>query len=154
MTYALGERFSLNTSKRLTTPDSTNFEAFQKIDPVPVARNTFTRAEGRELLQEEPLFYRTKYSQGKKPPFNVSCPRTDPAASPNGFVSFYPGPGSYTTRMSSIKTNFVVRESQGQTVLSSLTKAEPGYYFTRDKGGLSKHIQPLKLDKTKRQTWT
>ena len=140
MTLNLEERFNYNTTKRLTTPDSYNFEAFQKIDPVPVTRNTFTRAEGREPIQEEPVFYRTKYSNGKKPPFNVSCPRRNPAESPNGYISFHPGPGSYTTRMSSIKTNFVQRESQGQTVISSLTKAEPGYYFTRDNGGLTKHI--------------
>lgn len=38
-------------------------------------------------------------------------------------------------------------------MLSSISKQEAGYYFTRDKGGLTKHIQPLKLDKTKRQEW-
>ena len=79
--------------------------------------------------------------------------RKDPAAGQEGFVVFFPGPGSYTTRMSSIKTNFVPRDAHRQTVLSSISKQEPGFYFTRDKGGLTKHIQPLKLDKTKRQDW-
>jgi hypothetical protein len=52
-------------------------------------------------------------AEEKKPPFNVQCQRVDAAATKAGFLTFNPGPGSYTTRMSSIKTNFVPQTNWG-----------------------------------------
>ena len=124
--------------KRIATPENVAPNSYQKLDMGPEIRITKTRAGPRESTVDEqnPLSQKVQ----EKAPFNVKSIRKDPAAGQEGFVVFNPGPGSYTTRMSSIKTNFVPRDTHGQTVLSSISKQEPGFYFTRDKGGLTKHI--------------
>ena len=70
-----------------------------------------------------------------KPPFNVISIRKEPAAGKEGFVTFNPGPGSYTTRMSSMKTHYVARDTK---IAPSFNQYEPGYFFTSNNGGLKK----------------
>ena len=74
--------------------------------------------------------------------------RPTPAAGAEGFVKFNPGPGSYSTRVSSIRNNFVGRESGFSGLVSQQGKREDFIYYTRENGGLIKHVQTMKLDKT------
>lgn len=60
-----------------------------------------------------------KSSQGIRAPFNIACPRKDPTTGADGQYSFNPGPGSYTTAVTSLKTSFVPMKDHG--VLSALS---------------------------------
>ena len=77
--------------------------------------------------------------------------RPTPAAGMEGFVKFNPGPGSYSTRVSSIRNNFVGRDSGFSGLVSQQGKREDFVYYTRENGGLIKHVQTMKLDKTVKQ---
>ena len=63
-------------------------------------------------------------------------------------MKFNPGPGSYSTRVSSIKKTFIGRESGYSGLVSTHGKPEEFVYYTKENGGLIKHIQTMKLDKT------
>jgi len=80
----------------------------------------------------------------------VRTNRPHGAAGKEGFVTFNPGPGSYSTRVSSIKNNFVSQDSSFSGLVSQQGKREDFVYYTRENGGLIKHVQPLKLDKTQK----
>ena len=86
-----------------------------------------------------------------KPPFNVKTSRKPVEAGQEGFVVFNPGPGSYSTRVSSIKNNFVGKDSTFSGLVSAQGKREDFVYYTRENGGLVKRVQPLKLDKTEKK---
>ena len=63
-------------------------------------------------------------------------------------MKFNPGPGSYSTRVSSIKKTFVGRDSGYSGLVSTKGKAEEFVYYTKENGGLIKHVQTMKLDRT------
>lgn len=71
-----------------------------------------------------------------------------------GYVSFHPGPGSYSTRINSIGSQYVdVKGSDKhfKGLLSSQGAREKNVYFTRENGGLKQHNQPLSLTRTMRE---
>lgn len=124
--------------KRLTTPDNVAPNSYQKIE-FGYQRPIQTREESRRDSSAEGLntsaFSRLVDRNGK-PAFNVISIRKEPAAGKEGFITFNPGPGSYTTRMSSMKTHYITREMK--IAAPSLKQEEPGYFFTKNNGGLKK----------------
>jgi len=98
----------------------------------------------------------------KKPAFNASTGRE--ATVNSTATSFNPGPGSYSTRISSIKTQFVKKEWNKETnkdkirnsklsPVNQLTKEEesgvdqPPFFYVKERGGYVKHYQPLAVDR-------
>ena len=64
-------------------------------------------------------------------------------------MTYYPGPGSYNTKVSGIKQNYVTKDSFFSGVVPQ--SEEQGVYYTRENGSLIKHTQPLALDKTMKE---
>lgn len=100
--------------KRLTTPDNVAPNSYQKIE-IGYPRPIQTRDEGKRDSSANDLnisAFSRLVDRNEKPPFNVISIRKEPAAGKEGFITFNPGPGSYTTRMSSMKTHYVGRDAQ------------------------------------------
>jgi hypothetical protein len=98
----LQERFNIDLYKRIATPDACEAS---RLD-IPFVRPPQTRGGVRGELLDENF-----QSQARKAPFNVQGKqRIDPQALEKGVLSYNPGPGSYTTRMSSMKTTYVPKE--------------------------------------------
>ena len=78
-------------------------------------------------------------AQMKKPAFNTGTFRLPNHANDLGYVSFNPGPGSYSSRMNSLGKHFVdVKGSDKhfKGLLSSQGIRDRNVYFTRENGGL------------------
>ena len=71
-----------------------------------------------------------------------------------GYVSFNPGPGSYSSRINSLGSHFVDvkgSDKQFKGILSNQGGKDGNVYFTRENGGLKQHNQPLAMNKTGRK---
>ena len=143
-----------NLPNRIQTPNSV-MNASSMYNKIPVADPGNVRSvqsQGRSrldasIVKPQDVFNQT-FSDPKRPPFNVRTSRPEPAANKEGFVKFNPGPGSYSTRVSSIKKTFVGRDSGYSGLVSTKGKAEEFVYYTKENGGLIKHVQTMKLDRT------
>mmetsp|Transcript_23407 Transcript_23407/g.31361 ORF Transcript_23407/g.31361 Transcript_23407/m.31361 type:complete len:141 (-) Transcript_23407:2628-3050(-) len=90
----------------------------------------------------------------KKPAFNKGTFRLPNQANNLGFVSFNPGPGSYSTRINSLGSQYVDvkgKDKHFKGLLTSQGGHEKNVYFTRENGGLKQHNQPLSLKRTVRE---
>ena len=92
----------------------------------------------------------------KKPPFGVGTYRPNATAGRHGETNFNPGPGSYSTRMSSIRNQFVRSSDDefAQVINQTVDGRKKGFYFTKQNGSLVKHPEPLAVDRTRRQGMT
>ena len=81
-------------------------------------------------------------AQMRKPAFNTGTFRLPNEATREGFVRFNPGPGSYSTRVNSIGSQFI--DSKGadhifKGLLSSQGNRDKKVFYTRENGGLKQH---------------
>ena len=107
----------------------------------------------------------SEIAQMKKPAFNAGTGREATVNSTGS--SFNPGPGSYSTRISSIKTQFVkkewnkeaskkhIRDSKLSPVNQLSNEEEAGgdqlpFFYVKERGGYVKHYQPLAVDRLQR----
>ena len=78
-------------------------------------------------------------AQLKKPAFNTGTFRLPGEANERGYVAFNPGPGSYSTRINSIGSQYVDvkgTDKHFKGLLTSQGAREKNVYFTRENGGL------------------
>ena len=94
-------------------------------------------------------------AQMKKPPFNIGTFRPPTEASKHGFVSFNPGPGSYSTRINALGSQFIDVKDADKIFKGLVSQQglrdKNAFYYTRENGGLKQHNQPLSLGQTNRE---
>lgn len=89
----------------------------------------------------------------KKPAFNTATFRPPNEATKEGFVRFNPGPGSYSTRVNSIGSQYIDAKGADRIfkgLLSQQGTRDKKVFYTRENGGLKQHNQPLSLGITVR----
>ena len=93
---------------------------------------------GTENLFSESI---VEQAQLKKPAFNTGTFRLPNEATREGFVIFNPGPGSYSSRINSLGSQFIdtVGENAFKGLLSQQGVREKKLYYTRENGGLKQH---------------
>ena len=94
---------------------------------------------GTENLFSESI---VEQAQLKKPAFNTGTFRPPNEANSRGFVTFNPGPGSYSTRAKELGSQFIdTKGADGhfKGLLSSQGPRDKNVYFTRENGGLKQH---------------
>ena len=111
-----------------------------------------TRAIETANLFSESL---AEQAQSRKPAFNTGTFRVPNYATAEGFVRYNPGPGSYSMRSNTIGSQFIDAKGADQVFKGLLShqgaKNNQNVYYTREKGGLKQHNQPLSLGKTVRE---
>ena len=120
-------------------------------------RNRETKFYGLDASMTQDLGYRAstrgtenlfsdsivEQAQARKPAFNTGTYRLPNEATKEGFVRFNPGPGSYSTRINSIGSQFVDTQGADQIFKGLLTQnaqaKDKTVYYTRENGGLKQH---------------
>ena len=90
----------------------------------------------------------------RKPAFNTGTFRLPNEATREGFVRFNPGPGSYSTRIKSIGSQFIDAKGADHIfkgLLSTQGTKDKKVFYTRENGGLKQHNQPLSMGITIRE---